>query len=117
MEDTGKVMGVDFSEFESCWKTQPVKGLLYYKKSILTDKHYIKNVYTYDGKYYVNKGEHLIYTFGETKSGDYLTTCDLYGVAMVTDNPELAFAKVTVGRAPDTDVHFSVIGGCYAEFL
>lgn len=117
MLDKKRTIGVDFSEFTGCNISHPVKGLLYYSEGKLTDKHYIKNVYTWNGIEFVNNGEHLIHVLGECKEGDYLTTCTIRGAAMVTDNKEVAFARATKSRIPDVDNKFYVLGVCYAAFL
>ena len=119
MLDREKVMGVDFSEFTGHNDIFEVGGLLYYRKGELTDKHYIKNVYTYDmkNKTFVNTGKRLIYVVGEVEEGDYLTTSEVYGAAMKTDNKELAFAVANSGRLPAPDIKFPVVGGIYATFL
>ena len=119
MEDNGKVMGVDFSVWTGykSYLVHPEVGLLYYKNADLTDKHYIQNVYIWADDEFVNYGEYFMYVVGEVKKGDYLTTSPIRGAAIVTSNPELAFAVVTEGRAPSPDVIFPVVGGCYASFL
>ena len=120
MEDNGKVMGVDFSEWDSngCTIVPPqVKGLLFYRRVEITDKHYIKHVYTYDGRKFVNTGTHLIYVVGEVKKGDYLTTSPVRGAAIKCENKELAFAQVIENRVPSVDEVFPVVGGVYATFL
>ena len=83
------------------------------KKSALRISNYVLKA---DDEF-VNYGEHFMYVVGEVKKGDYLTTSPIRGAAIVTSNPELAFAVVTEGRAPSPDVIFPVVGGCYASFL
>ena len=120
MEDNGKVMGVDFSEWaeRECRMCVPrIKGLLFYRRAELTDKHYIKHVYVYNGRKFVNTGTHLIYVVGEVKKGDYLTTSPVRGAAIKCENKELAFAQVTENRVPSADEVFPVVGGVYATFL
>ncbi len=118
MENNGRMLGVDFSEFtEHEPLYEPVNGLLYYKNAILTDKYYIKNVYIWKHNKFVNFGEHLLYVMGEVNKGDYLTTCPIYGVAMKTEHKDIAFACVTSSRVPCDNFSFPVIGGCFASFL
>lgn len=117
MENNGKVIGVDFSEWEPDIISIPIAGLLYYGKSKLTDKHYIKHVYTASNGHFTNTGTHLVYVVGEVKIGDYLTTSPVYGAAIKCNNKELAFAQVTEDRVPTSDVVFPVVGGVYATFL
>ena len=110
-------MGVDFSEFNPKSLVLLTPGLLYYKDGRLTDNYYIYHVYTVGDTGYTNEGTHYVYVLGEAKEGDYLTTCPIRGAAMVTDNEEIAFARVTEGRVPTLENEFPPVGACYATFL
>lgn len=113
-----RTLGVDFTEFTGfSTSTTPVKDLLYYGNAQLTDKYYIKNVYTWNGSEFTNKGEHFMHVVGEVQEGDFLTTSSVRGAAIKTDNKDLAFAQVITDRIPEVDSKFDVVGACYAVFL
>jgi len=84
------IEGVDVTPLNITKPSKYMDGLLYYGDGSLTDKFFIKHVVVSPS--FEKKGN--IYCFGDIEVGDYLTTCDIYGVAMKAPCVEVAFGKV-----------------------
>lgn len=84
------IEGIDETPLSLSIPKKHMDGLLYYGSGILTDKFFIKNVVVSPSF----KKEGDIYCLGDIEIGDYVTTCNIYGVARKAPCEDVAFGKV-----------------------
>lgn len=84
------IMGVDMTPLNITIPNKFMNHMLYYGDGKLTDKFFIKNVVSSPSF----KKEGPVYCIGNVKEGDYLTTSEMYGVAVRSESEDVAFAKV-----------------------
>lgn len=84
------VYGVDNTPLNIIKPKKFMNHLLYYADGKLTDKFFIKNVVTSP----TFEKNNPLYCIGNINVGDYVSTSEIYGVAMKSENEETAFGKV-----------------------
>lgn len=84
------INGIDNTPLNIIKPDKFMNHLLYYGEGKLTDKFYIKNVVTSP----TFTKENPVYCIGDINVNDYVSTCEMYGICMKTNNEEKAFGKV-----------------------
>ena len=82
--------GIDVTPLNIIKPQTYMNNLLYYGDGKLTDKFFIKHIVV--SPTFEKQGN--IYCMGNINIGDYVTTCNIYGVAMKAPCEEVAFGKV-----------------------
>lgn len=82
--------GIDVTPLNIIKPEKFMNKLLYYDDGKLTDKFFIKHVVV--SPLFEKQGN--VYCMGNINVGDYVTTCNIYGVAMKAPCEEVAFGKV-----------------------
>lgn len=84
------IQGIDETPLNISIPKKFMDHMLYYGEGKLTDKFYIKNVVTSP----TFKKEGMVYCVGDIEPGDYVSTCDVFGICMKTVDEIKAFGKV-----------------------